>query len=161
MTQKSAVSVESSPRGRIAVRRIDSCVIALALLLTSCSASLRCVDEDLGGWMVDEESTHGVHHYCTDRSERFVLREVTKRRPDASVAEWADVATLDVPLQRHETTMFGLECGSEKGKRGDAIAVVRYRRDGSFEIKRAWLVDVVDRAFVVVPVHRVVCESIE
>lgn len=91
------------------------------------SATRGCRGEDLGGWLVNEESTFGVHHYCVDGSERFVVRKVEKRRPDGSVGEWAHVATLAVPLRRNESIMFGFECGSDQRKRGDATAVVRYR----------------------------------
>lgn len=143
------------------LRYLNSCLIALALLLTSCSASRRCSGDDLGGWIVYDEPTFGVHHYCVEGSERFVLQEVERRRPDGSVGEWAHVATLDVRLRRHEETMFGFECGSNERKRGDVIAVVRYRRDGSFEVTRVWLLDPQTRTFIVVSAHRVMCESIE
>ncbi len=145
-----------------ALHCLRSHVIALALLLlTSCSTSLPCPVQDLGGWIVDDGSNYGIQHYCTSKSERFVLRAVAERRVDGSVAEWAQLATLDVALRRGEATMFRFQCGSRAGKRGDAVAVVRYRRDGSFVVKRAWLVEARNRTFVAVPTHRVVCESLE
>ena len=131
-------------------------IAALSLFLASCRpAALGCVAEDLGGWMVDVESDHGVHHYCSGNSERFVLQVVTSRREDGRMPVWADLATLDVELRRGESTMAGFECG------GNGIAVGHYRRDGSFDVKRAWRVDVQNRRFVAVPPDSVVCESLE
>jgi hypothetical protein len=57
--------------------------------------------------------------------------------------------------------MFGFECGSHQNKPGDAIAVVRHHRDGSFEVKRAWTIDLQHSKFVVVPSQAIVCEAIE
>jgi hypothetical protein len=159
--RKPEVFVSSSVLVATALRSLRCRFLALALLLTSCSTSLPCPAEDLGGWIVDDESTYGVHHYCTSESERFVLRAVAKRRLDGSVAEWTHLATLDIPLRRGERTMFGFECGSRPGRRGDAIAVVRYRRDGSFAVKRACLVHAHNRTFVAVPAHKIACESLE
>lgn len=57
--------------------------------------------------------------------------------------------------------MFGFECGSQPGKHGDAIAVVRYHRDGSFNVIRAWIIDAENRKFVSVPPAAIVCEPLE
>jgi hypothetical protein len=120
-----------------------------------------CPRADLGGWIIEHEQVYGVGHYCTEEAEQFVLQIVVKRRPDGGVAEWARLATLRVDLRRDESTMFGFECGSQQGKRGDAIAVVRYQSDGSFDVRRAWIIDAQNQRFVAVPPESIRCESLE
>jgi hypothetical protein len=140
-------------------------VKTLALLtlfaVTACASAPRCPGEDLGGWLTGQDDAYGIQHSCTGGSERFLLQAIASRQPNGSVAEWTDPVALDVPLARGERTMYGFECGSGPDTRGDAVAVVRDRRDGSFEVKRAWKIDAVNRAFVPVPPETVVCESIE
>lgn len=136
--------------------------LLIALTLAGCATTPRCVAPDLGGWIVGEfGSPYGIHHSCAADTERFVLQKVARTSPDGTrVEEWASLATFDVRLGRGESTMFGFACGSREGTRGDAIAVVRYHRDGSFTVKRAWTIDPENRKFLAVPPQTVVCEDI-
>jgi hypothetical protein len=110
--------------------------------------------------MVDLDQGYAVQHSCTQDSEQFVLRVAATLRADGGVDEWTDLAALEIHLHRGESTMFGFECGTTKHGR-DAIAVVREHRDGSFAVKRAWIVDSKNRRFVPVAPESIVCESLE
>lgn len=137
--------------------------ITIAFAFAGCSTGRPCPKPDLGGWLVGyaEPANYGIHHYCTADSEQFVLEAVVLRRPDGSVNEWRRLAELQIGLERGESTMFGFECGSRVGARGDAIAVVRHDRTGRFHVQRAWIVDTENLAFVAVLPSSVFCESLE
>jgi hypothetical protein len=108
--------------------------------------------------MVDEASTVGVHQQCVSAENRFVLRSVVERTPDGRVARWKDLDELTVLLRRGEALMYGFECGSAAGVRGDVIAVVH---EGNVEVLRAWRVDLIGRRFVPTSPGTVWCESLE
>jgi hypothetical protein len=132
-------------------------------VLSACSANIPCAsssaaNKDLGGWMVDEASTMGVHQYCAGRDHRFVLQAVAERKADGGVIRWTKLTDLNVHLHRGERLMFGFECGSALGIRGDVIAVVNTRTD---EPLRTWHINVTERRFVLVSPETVTCESIE
>ncbi len=57
--------------------------------------------------------------------------------------------------------MFAFDCGSSPDRRGDAIATVRHHDDGTFQVTRAWIIDVEKQRFVSVLPERVACESPE
>ena len=108
-----------------------------------------------------KDTSYAIEHSCTPGTERFVLRVVASRTPDGMrVAEWTELATLDVALGRGESTMYGTECGTEPTARGNVIAVVGRRRDDSFVVKRARLIDAENRRFVDAAPDAVFCESL-
>lgn len=132
--------------------------LVIVILAAGCASS-DCPRTDLGGWVVDDR--YSVHHECAPGSEVFVLQQMLGRDDAGRVTGWSSVKQLVVPLRRDESTMFGFECGSFEGGRGDVIAVVKSKAGGSFDVKRAWKVDVASLQFVRLDPRSAVCESLE
>lgn len=108
--------------------------------------------------MVDEESELGVHQLCESSDHRFVLQRLVERDAEGRVTRWDELTDLVVRVRRGEQLMFGFECGSEPGRRGDVIAVVK---KGTDDPVRAWRIDTVARQFHLIAPANVTCESIE